>query len=99
MASFEIVLSIIPWLIIVLCVVLLGFSFLDRKKGRRNPPAVPDETAPQQPQPRSKTGLIGGILFLVVGALNFGQGNILYGVAMLLLGIVVLLFANGVLRR
>ena len=99
MAAFETVLNIIPWAISVLCVILLLFGLSDWKKRRAMPPAVPEENAPQQEPPRSKRGVIGGVLLLVVAALNFGQGNLSYGIAMLLLGVLVLLKSNGVLQR
>ena len=52
----------------------------------------------KQEPPRSKGLLVGGILFLVIAALNFGQGNLAYGIAMLLLGVLLMLKANGVIR-
>ena len=99
MDFFHLILNYaMPGLISVLCIILLYFGFSDRKKRRATAPAVPGENAPAQEPPRSKGLLVGGILFLVVAALNFGQGNLAYGIAMLLLGVLLMLKANGVIR-
>ena len=84
-----------PSIISVLCIILLVYGFSDRKKRRS---MAPDGDTPQEAPPRSKGLLAGGIVFLVVSALNFGSGNLLYGIGMLLMGLVLLLRGNGVIR-
>ena len=98
MDVFHLVLNyIMPGIISILCIVLLFFGFSDRKKRLSMPPAVSGEDAAPKEPPRSKGFLIAGILLLVIAALDFGQGNFVYGIAMLLLGVLMLLKANGVI--
>lgn len=98
MDIFHLLLNyVMPGIISVLCVVLLLYGFADRKKNPMTPAVAEDTAAPQEP-PRNKRFLIAGILFLVVAALDFGQGNFPYGISMLLLGLYLMFKANGVIR-